>query len=87
MDPTRKIATILIIKGKKSEKNVVLLTFAHRVALCWKDSNNDSAGMEKFCKYGIHGIKTCLAADSLVTFLIITEINYPSYGIFNKSYC
>lgn len=31
--------------------------------------------------------KNVFAADQLVTFLIITEINYPSYGIFNKSYC
>lgn len=31
--------------------------------------------------------KNVFAADWLVTFLISTEINYPSYGIFNKSYC
>lgn len=41
--------------------------------------NNDSTGVGKFCRYGIlWNERNVFTADWPVTFLIITEINYPS---------
>lgn len=47
---------------------------------------NDSTGIGKFCRYGIlWNEKNVFTADRSVTFLIITEINYPSW-YFNRTY-
>lgn len=83
VDPTRKITTILIIKGKWQENWCYSLL--HTVWLSGGKSNNDSTGMGKFCKYGILEWKNVFPSDRFVTFFIITEIDYyPSYVIFNN---
>lgn len=82
IDPTKKIISVLIVKGKKKASgiSVVLFTIPDKAAPCWI-CNNDSAGIGKFCRYGIlwNEKKNVFTADWPVTFLIITEINYPSW--------